>query len=62
VRDPERAGAILFVNFDESSDWIAMLADDDPKVKQNLAPLDGLGVSVWQDGDVGHGLVRLTTD
>jgi len=31
-------------------------------VVANLAPLHALGLSAWVDGDVGHSLLRLTTD
>ena len=62
VREPERAGAIVFVNFDAGGDWLSALAEEDPEAKENLEPLEGLGISSWQDGDTGHGMVRLTTD
>ena len=62
VREPERAGAIVFVNFDAGGDWLSALAEEDPLAKENLEPLEGLGISSWQDGDTGHGMVRLTTD
>ena len=62
VREAERAGAIVFVNFDAGGDWLSALAEEDPEAKENLEPLEGLGISSWQDGDTGHGMVRLTTD
>ncbi|HEU5456767.1 MAG TPA: DUF3352 domain-containing protein, partial [Nocardioides sp.] len=62
VREAERAGAIVFVNFDAGGDWLTGLAEGDPEARQNLEPLEGLGISSWQDGDTGHGMVRLTTD
>ncbi len=61
VREAERAGAVVFVNFD-AGDWLGALAEEDPDVKENLEPLEGLGISSWQDGDTGHGMIRLTTD
>jgi hypothetical protein len=40
-----------------------LLSDHDPEVRADLAPLDALGMSSWQDKDgVQHGLVRLTTN
>ncbi len=62
VREAERAGAIVFVNFDAGGDWLSALAEGDPDARENLEPLEGLGISSWQDGDTGHGMVRLTTD
>ncbi len=62
VREAERAGAIVFVNFDAGGDWLSALAEGDPEARENLEPLEGLGISSWQDGDTGHGMVRLTTD
>ena len=62
VREAEQAGAIVFVNFDAGGDWLSALADGDPDARENLEPLEGLGISSWQDGDTGHGMVRLTTD
>jgi hypothetical protein len=62
VREAERAGAIVFVNFNAGGDWLGQMVDDDPDGQKNVAPLEGFGVSVWKDGDTAHGLIRLTTD
>lgn len=62
VRESERAGAIVFVNFDAGGNWLSGLADGDPEARENLEPLEGLGISSWQDGDTSHGMVRLTTN
>ena len=56
------SSAVLFVNFDVGDNWLAKLAGDDQQVSDNLAPLQGLGMSAWQSGDTGHALLRLTTD
>jgi hypothetical protein len=61
VREPERAGAVVYVNFN-AGDGLGKLVDDDPDGRENVEPLEAFGVSSWQDGDVGHGMVRLTTD
>ncbi len=61
VREAEQAGAIVFVNFD-AGDWLAGLAEGDQEAVENLTPLEGFGISVWQDGDTGHGVMRLTTN
>jgi hypothetical protein len=62
VPEAERAGAIVFVNFDAGDAWLDALAEGDREAKDNLEPLEALGISAWQDGETGHGLVRLTTD
>lgn len=58
VREADRAGAIIYVNFDAGSGW----ALDEQEVDENIEPLEGFGVSVWQDGDIAHGVLRLTTN
>jgi hypothetical protein len=62
VREAEDASAILFLDFDAGDNWLASLAGGDATVKENLEPLEGLGMSAWQDDDVVHGVFRLTTD
>jgi hypothetical protein len=62
VPEADRAAGALFVNFDAGDGWLDALADGDEEAAANLAPLDALGMSSWRDGDVQHGLVRLTTD
>jgi Protein of unknown function (DUF3352) len=61
VRESERSGVILFVNFDAGGDWLAALAED-REAAANLEPLEAFGVSSWQDGDTAHGMMRVTTD
>ncbi|MGH3362106.1 MAG: DUF3352 domain-containing protein, partial [Nocardioides sp.] len=55
VREAEKAGAIVFVNFDAGGDWVSNLADGDEEAAENLKPLEGFGISVWEDGDTAHG-------
>lgn len=62
VPEAERATSALFVGFDAGDGWLARLGGDDPEARANLEPLDALGISSWRDGDVQHGLLRLTTD
>ena len=62
VREAERSGVILFVNFDAGDDWLTTLAEEDPEAAENLEPLEAFGISSWQDGDIAHGTMRLTTD
>ncbi len=56
------AASILFVNFDAGDGWLAGLAGDDAQVKENLEPLGGLGLTGWISDDVGHTMLRITTD
>ena len=66
VPQADRATGSLYVNFDAGDGWAEQLADTlsdgDAEARSNIAPLDALGVSGWSDGDVEHGLLRLTTD
>jgi hypothetical protein len=66
VPEGDKAGGVLFVNFDAGEGFAArlsdLLSDGDPKVKANIEPLDALGFSAWKDGDVDRALFRLTTD
>jgi hypothetical protein len=59
--DLEEAAGGLFVNFD-AGDWLTRLAENDAEARENLEPLGTLGITSWQDGDVVHGMVRLSTD
>ena len=56
------AQTVLFVDFDADDDWLVRLSEDDPEISKNLEPLSAFGLSGWVDGDVLHGMVRLTTD
>ena len=66
VPEGDKAGAVLFVDFDAGDGTAArfsdLLSDGDPKVRANIEPLDALGISSWRDGDVDRVLFRLTTD
>ena len=61
VREDD-ASSIFFVNFDAGGGWLANLAGDEPEVKDNLEPLAGLGLTGWEDDDIGHAVLRVTTD
>ena len=61
VREAEKASAVLFVNFD-AGDWLVDLAGGDQEAVDNLEPLEGLGFSVWREGDAAHASLRLTTN
>lgn len=67
VSQADRASGVVFVDFDAGDGWAQRLVDalsgGDPEARANVAPLDALGISGWvDDGDVAHGLFRLTTD
>jgi len=62
VPEADRATSALFVGFDAGDGWATRLAGGDAEARANLEPLDALGISAWRDGDVQHGLLRLTTD
>jgi len=67
IPQADRATGALYVNFDAGDGWADNLADlisdGDAEVKENVKPLDALGVSSWQDdAKAQHGLLRLTTD
>ncbi|WP_210443433.1 DUF3352 domain-containing protein [Nocardioides sp. SYSU D00065] len=62
VVEQDDAQAALFVDFDADEDWLVRLTQDMPEVSENLAPLSALGVSGWIEGDVVHGLFKVTTD
>ena len=59
--DLEDAAGGLFLDFD-AGDWLTRLAENDAEARENLEPLGSLGITSWQDGDVVHSKVRLSTD
>lgn len=61
IRHGSDAAGVVFVDFDGDDDWLVGLVDTDED-KDNLAPLDAFGLSVWTEGDVAHTVWRLTTD
>jgi hypothetical protein len=62
VVESDDAQAVMFVNFDADDNWLARVTEDMPEVSDNVEPLSAFGVSGWVDGDVMHGLFKLTTD
>ena len=64
VPNIEDSNGAVYVDFD-AGDWLTKMLEGDPgaaEAKANVEPLDTLGVSGRIDGDVLHGLLRLTTD
>ena len=59
---PTTRPAVLYVDFDAGDDWLAELAGDDDEVRDNLEPLDALGMSAWVDDDTAHAVLKVTTD
>jgi hypothetical protein len=67
VPEPDKASSLVYVDFDAGEGWLEsvadVLSDGDPEARENVAPLDALGMSAWRDGDeVDHGRLRLTTN
>ena len=62
VVESDDAQSVFFINFDADDDWLVRLTEDMPEVSDNVAPLSAFGVSGWVDGDVVHGMFKLTTD
>ena len=62
VREADKAGALVYVNFQAGDGWLTKLAGGDQKTADNLKPLEGLGLSAWNDGDTSHAVLRLTTN
>ena len=62
VVEDDEAQSVLYVNFDADDNWLVRVTEDMPYVSENLEPLSSFGVSAWVDGDVVHGLFKLTTD
>ena len=62
VRESDNAASILYVNFDAGDDWLEELFEDDEEIQENVAPLEGAGLSAWADDGVGHAVLRVTTE
>jgi hypothetical protein len=62
VIESDDAQAVVFVNFDADDNWLARVTEDMPEVSDNVEPLSAFGMSSWVDGEVMHGLFKLTTD
>jgi hypothetical protein len=62
VVEGDDAQSVFFINFDADDDWLVRVTGDMPEVSDNVAPLSAFGASGWVDGDVIHGMLKLTTD
>jgi hypothetical protein len=68
VPEADRATAVLYLDFD--SEWVTAAVEtfgedtggDTAEVRENVEPLEAFGISAWNDGDVSHFLMKLTTD
>ena len=56
------AQSVLFLNFDADDNWLVRVSGDEPELGDNLEPLSALGLSGWVEGDVVHGVFKVTTD
>jgi hypothetical protein len=61
VEHADDATGILYLDFDALDGWIADLSGDD-ELRDNLEPLSAFGVSAWQEDDVAHAVIKVTTD
>jgi hypothetical protein len=62
VRESDDAASILYVNFDAGGGWLEEIFAGDDELQENIAPLEGAGVSAWADDGVGHVVLRVTTE
>jgi hypothetical protein len=62
VEHADDATGILYLDFDALDGWIADLTGDDAEARDNLEPLGAFGLSAWQDDDVAHAVIKVTTD
>lgn len=62
VIEKDKAQSVLFVSFDADDDWLVRVTKDMPEVSKNVEPLSAFGLSGWIDGDVIHGVLKVTTD
>jgi hypothetical protein len=68
VPQADRSTGVVYLDFD--SDWVTSIVDtfgadtgeDTAELRKNLEPLEAFGFSNWQDGDVSHFLLKVTTD
>jgi hypothetical protein len=61
VEHADDATGIVYLDFDALDGWIADLTGDD-EVRDNLEPLSAFGASAWQEDDVAHAVIKVTTD
>lgn len=65
VPEARKASQVVYLDFD--SPWREFLTDlvaeeDGGEADDNTRPLKSFGISSWQDGEVSHQLVKVTTD
>lgn len=60
VENADDASAVVYVDLD--ADWLTQLWSDDDQARENLDPLDAVGLSTWLDDDAVHGVLKITTD
>jgi hypothetical protein len=62
VRESGDAASILYVNFDAGGGWLERIFENDDTLRRNVAPLEAVGMSAWADDEVGHLVLRVTTE
>jgi hypothetical protein len=59
------ASSVFFLNFDAGDNWLVKVLKDagaPADVTDNVEPLSAVGIASWMDGDVSHGVLKITTD
>lgn len=62
VPESGRASTVLYVDVDAFDDLLEDSSDVDPEVIENLQVIAAVGYSTWVEGDVGHAVLKVSTD
>jgi hypothetical protein len=53
---------VLYVNIDDLEHAISQASGGDPSVTDNVAPLQAVGFSSWNEGQVAHTSLQISTN
>jgi hypothetical protein len=62
IPEAQRASMVLYVNVDDLEHAISQASGGDPSVTDNVAPLQAVGFSSWNDGQVAHTSLQISTN
>ena len=62
VREADKATALFYVELRRGRRLAGQGGRGDQEADENLKPLEGLGISAWQEDGTAHTVVRLTTN
>jgi hypothetical protein len=62
IPEAQRASMVLYVNIDDLEHAISQASGGDPSVTDNVAPLQAVGFSSWNDGQVAHTSLQISTN